>query len=313
MKSRLVMLYFSQLDRRRLRSQLWILAAVLTAFLFVTSSPELAAATTPRANVKWHEIDTAHFRILTWQDLTASSDDLRLETTCEGALTRLSTYWFGRSEPLDQKCDIVLYPSDESYCRAIGGHAVNTVGSVVIGRNRQRPFFRIELRASRSDWETAGLPHELTHVLFAQRFAGCKLPAWVNEGTALLADPASKQALHLRDYCRARANGAALPLTELMSLSDYPNHREWPVFYGQSLSLIKCLVERKSPQALVEFIDKSLERGYATGLREVYNINGMDELQQILSQYVAQSDAPFIRAPLSPRTSDARNIKHPRQ
>ncbi len=96
-----------------------------------------------------------------------------------------------------------------------------------------------------------------------------------------------------------------------MSLNECPRQRDWPAFYGQSLSLVQCLVERKSPEAFVEFIEKSLEHDYATGLRAVYDIRGVDELQQIWSQYLSQSDAQFTRATGIPRNVNSRNIKDP--
>ncbi len=303
------MQYFPQFDRQHLR----FVAGVLAASMFATSAAKIAAAATPRTKMSWHEVDTAHFRIFKWQASADHSDDSHLESACEGAMTRLSMYWFGRVEPLNQKCDIILYPSDERYCREVGGNASSTAGSVLIGHDGQRPFSRIELRANRSDWETAGLLHELAHVLFAQRFAGRKLPPWINEGTVLLADPATKQALHLRDYRRARTNGTAVTLARLMSLTDCPSQRDWPAFYGQSLSLVKCLVERKSPRAFVEFIEKSLGQDYATGLREVYNISGVNELQQIWSQHVSQSDAQLARAQGTLLNFDTRYIKDPGQ
>jgi hypothetical protein len=303
--------YSPQPDSQHLRSQCRIVAAVLAALMFVASGAKIAAAATPRAKGGWHEIDTSHFRISRWQAPAARSDDSHIELACEGAMAQLAMYWFGRVEPLNQKVDIILHPSDESYCRQVGDNATQTAGSVLIRYGSPRPVFRIDLRANRSDWETAGLPHELTHVLFAQRFAGRKLPSWINEGTALLADSASKQALHLRDCHLVRTSGTALPFASLMSLTDYPGQRDWPAFYGQSLSLVKCLVERKSPQAFVEFIDKSLEQDYAIGLREVYNISGVGELQQIWSQYVSRPDAQLARVHSSPRNCDSRKIKSP--
>ncbi len=191
--------------QRRLLRRRWIVGGVFAGLMFATSGARTAPAATPRSNMSWHRVDTAHFRIFNRQAAAARSDDSHVESTCEETMTRLSMYWFGQVEPLNQKCDIILYPNDESYCGAVGDNARSTAGSVLIGNDGQRPFFRIELRANRPGWETAGLPHELTHVLFSQRFSGRKLPAWINEGTALLADPASKQALHLRDCRRARA------------------------------------------------------------------------------------------------------------
>ncbi len=283
------MVQFSAIQRQRLRVQVFV--ATLTALTFAVFSGQAANAASPCAPMTWHEIDTAHFRILKWPSWAAVSDDSHIASACEAAFARLSTYWFGKVEQLDRKCDVVLYPNDRSYLGAVGGNASQTAAAVLTGYDGQRTFSRIELRANRADWETNGLPHELTHVLFAQRFAGRKLPAWINEGTALMADPQSKQELHLGDYRRGRTNGTALPLRQLLPLDNYPARPSLPSFYGQSLSLVKCLVERNSPQTFVEFVDQSLQHGYAVGLRDVYGISGTEELQRIWSQYVSRSDS----------------------
>ena len=94
-----------------------------------------------------------------------------------------------------------------------------------------------------------------------------------------------------------------------MSLTDYPCQRDWPAFYGESLSLVQCLVKRKTPQAFVDFIGIALEKDYTSGLREVYNINGVFELQQIWSQYVSQADAQLAIAPGVARNVSPRDIK----
>ena len=83
---------------------------------------------------------------------------------------------------------------------------------------------------------------------------------------------------------------AALPLPRLLSLEDYPGQRHWPAFYGESLSLVRFLVECKSPRKFVDFVDKSLDRGYDAALRDVYGIGGVEELRQLWSRHVDQSE-----------------------
>ena len=50
------------------------------------------------------------------------------------------------------------------------------------------------------------LPHELTHLILADRFSPRQVPRWSDEGMAVLADPAEKQRLHLRDLRQALAD-----------------------------------------------------------------------------------------------------------
>ena len=202
----------------------WTITGALAALLVVATGAEPAAALPPMANMNWHEIDTAHFRILKWQASTSPSDDLYLKSTCEEAMTRVSTYWFGKILPLDRKCDVILYPSDESYSRAVGGDAAQTAGSVLTGYDGELPFFRIELRARRSDWETA-LPHELTHVLFAQRFAGRKLAGVGQRGDS----PNGRSGIEANSpFARpwpSPGQRQRLPMAKLLSLNDYPTQR----------------------------------------------------------------------------------------
>ncbi len=266
----------------------WLLCGIL---VFAASIAQSAAAARPISDSRWQTAASPSFRIYKWQ---SQAIDAELAPRCEAALARLSKYWFGETERLEPKCAIVVYPTDESYCRAVGLHARYTSASLLIGYQDQKPFYRIDVRGTRADWEVACLPHELTHALFSQRFAGRKLPKWIDEGTAILADPPLKQARHLRDFDAARANGSALPLTRLMSLADYPGRCVWPTFYGESLSLVRFLVEQKSPQAFVEFIDKSRQQDQRTALRDVYGIRSVDELQQKWSQYIIQQNTQPI-------------------
>jgi hypothetical protein len=245
----------------------------------------MAVAALPLTDFRWQTAESPSCRIYQWQ---SQAIDARLAPRCEALIAQLSTYWFGEIPQLDPKCDIVVHLTAESYCRAVGVHARYTSASVLIGDQHQKPFYRIDVRGNRADWEVACLPHELTHALFAQRFAGSKLPKWIDEGTALLADTPSKQTRHLQDFHAERSKGTALPLERLMSLADYPGRREWPAFYGQSLSLVRFLVNRKSPQAFVEFVDKSLEKGQMAALQEVYGIRSVDELQRIWSRSLSE-------------------------
>ena len=174
-------MYVSRFEHRP--KECWTIAGRLAALLIVATGAELVAAAPPVANMNWHEIDTAHFRILTWLGIDPPSNDSYLELTCEEAMTRVLKYWFGGVVPLDRKCDIVLYPDDESYMCAVGRNAMQTAGAVLTRFDGKHTYSRIKLSAKRSQWESNCLPHELTHVLFAQRFAGRKLPAWINEGT----------------------------------------------------------------------------------------------------------------------------------
>ncbi len=68
---------------------------------------------------------------------------------------------------------------------------------------------RIDLLVDKQGALTS-LPHELTHVVLADCFAGRQPPLWLDEGVAMLADTHDKQMLHERDYMDALSSKNAL-------------------------------------------------------------------------------------------------------
>jgi hypothetical protein len=191
---------------------------------------------------------------------------------------------------------VVLHPSQESYLAAVGREAGGTSGSSVVDRLKgciaKR---RIDLRGDRTDYLTAALPHELTHVVLADHFAGQLLPRWADEGMAMLADTKAKQDLHSRDLHAALAGGTTVRLTELLPAGDYPSAQHWDVFYGQSLSVVEYLVSRKSPRVFVQFIDSARTGGYDRALQDCYGIHDMQELDRLWSASVKDTSVMLAK------------------
>jgi hypothetical protein len=52
------------------------------------------------------------------------------------------------------------------------------------------------------------------------------------------------------------------------------------VFYAQSLSLVEYLNQVSSPEEFVRFVKLAASTGNNHALKVVYNINGIDDLQQ---------------------------------
>ena len=202
---------------------------------------------------------------------------------CEQLRAQLYRTWTN-AEPQHAwrpRCEIVLHGSDAAYARAVGPAAARTVASSLTRQIPGRDIVRhIDIRATRANWLTSALPHELTHVFLADCFAGQKLPRWIDEGAAVLADPVRKQQLHLADARRALAAGNAFRAVELLSLKDYPTSDRWTVFYGESMSLVKFLVDRRSPADFLEFVQIALSRGDVAALEEIYQIASVAELER---------------------------------
>jgi hypothetical protein len=106
------------------------------------------------------------------------------------------------------------------------------------------------------------------------------MPRWADEGIAILADPESKQGRHRNDLNNAVASGTTFPAGALLTLSEYPRPDQFGIFYGQSASLTEFLVQRRTPEAFIEFIERANLLGYESALRSCYNITSIGELDR---------------------------------
>jgi hypothetical protein len=243
--------------------------------------PERGASRAPaRTASSWQILETDNFRVMIYGTRAV---DAATAQACEELRSKLYVKWTGDESPASwqPKCDVVLHPNDASYLREVGGGAASTLASSLVDQQRgQIRLRRIDVRTANSDWIASALPHELTHVILAQRFAGRTLPRWIDEGVAIQADPAGKRSAHKQDLRGALASRTAFRLVELFTLEQYPAAHRWGTFYGQSASVVEYLVAQKSPAAFVEFVELALENGYDASLRQIYGIAGVAELER---------------------------------
>ncbi|HVA44981.1 MAG TPA: hypothetical protein VNH11_01225 [Pirellulales bacterium] len=208
--------------------------------------------------------------------------------------SNLARQWLGsqqREEGWRPKCDIVLHSTADAYLRAVPGgeqtvgcSLINTEAGEVVGR-------RIDIRADRPGWLDAALAHELTHVVLADHFADRCLPAWADEGMAVLADSDSKQGAHQRDLRTAHSRGSAFRLVELFALEGYPSPDRQAAFYGQSASLVRYLVARGSPHQFTRFMSTAAADGYDAAVRTIYGLQGIADLERRWLQDVSMAGA----------------------
>jgi hypothetical protein len=191
--------------------------------------------------------------------------------------------WLGEDAAKDwnPKCQIVLHSSKQSYVSAVGRGGERTVGSSLVktdkGHVKSR---RIDLLGAGTNFLSAALPHELTHVVLKDRFTSTVVPRWADEGMAILADSEAKQGRHQRDLQQALAQRTTFHAVELLTMDEYPSSSRFGTFYGQSASLTGFLVSRKNPELFVQFLDRAREAGYDTALQECYDIAGVGELDR---------------------------------
>src|SRR5690349_19333935 len=88
------------------------------------------------------------------------------------------------------------------------------------------------------------LPHEVMHTILAAHFRK-PLPRWADEGIALQAESPEEQERHqpLARYLLASGSRRTLKLANMLGMRDYP--KDTSVFFAQSYSIARFLVERK--------------------------------------------------------------------
>jgi hypothetical protein len=263
-------------------------AGVLSAFSpgrFDAAALAAGPQTSACPCARWHIVETASFRILSYGTTPVSSQTAQ---ACERMRDQLTQQWLSDApgladapaEAWSPKCDLVLHATDAAYVREVGSGGRSTVASALVDRKGGRiTLRRIDIRATRSDWLSSALAHELAHVVLCDRFVDEALPRWLDEGIAILADPRQKRQQHQRELERAVARGSQFRVAELFALEDYPAAERWGTFYGQSASLVEYLVSQQGHGRFVEFVELSQEHGYDAALRRVYRF-GIAELER---------------------------------
>jgi hypothetical protein len=229
---------------------------------------------------RWFVLETANFQVCCEQ---SESPATYLARHAEVLRHALYDKWLGAHAAKDwnPKCQIVLHSSKQSYVSAVGRGGERTVGSSLVktdkGHIKSR---RIDLLGAGTNFLSAALPHELTHVVLKDRFISTVVPRWADEGMAILSDSEAKQGRHQTDLQQALAQRTTFHAIELLTMEEYPSSSRFGTFYGQSASLTGFLVSRKNSKLFVEFLNRAREVGYDTALEECYGIASVGELDR---------------------------------
>jgi hypothetical protein len=229
---------------------------------------------------QWYVAETDNFQACS---LDSQATAKQLATTAESLRTKLQTKWLGNDsqESWNPKCQIVLHPNLGSYVCACGRGSEHTVGSSLVKAAKGRITSRqIDLLGGRSDFLTAALPHELTHVVLKDRFPSIAVPRWADEGAAILADTDAKQGRHQRDLNEALVQNTIFDAATLVTMEGYPRPERVGTFYGQSASLAEFLVNQGKPKQFVDFIELATAKGYDFALHQCYGIASVRDLDR---------------------------------
>ena len=207
----------------------------------------------------------------------------------------------------DPRCEIVLFPNVKDFTRETL-QPPDSPGFSTMGMNEGRIVLRrVHLRADHPNLVKAILPHEVTHVILADIFPQQQVPRWADEGIAVLSEPYSEQAVRAADLDEPLKAGRVFRVHDLMVM-DYPAPEHWALYYAQSVSLTRFLVESDSPERFIRLVrsaqraasvhllgkidaalppdhpqirarvQEALKSGFADALKEVYAISSFDDL-----------------------------------
>ncbi len=225
-------------------------------------------AVTVREASPWRIAESPNFQV--WS-LTTVREAERVARQCECLRTKLTATWNPEASRWKPWCQVVLHAGIASYRRAVGAGADITLGSSLVtplqGVVKAR---RIDLQADVDDVLTAALPHELFHVVIADRFRSSPPPLWFDEGVAIQYDVESKRRLHERDVQVALAAGTAFTIDELIAVDSYPPVDRWSAFYGQSGAFVRWLFANRTPEEVIGFARDSRSQGVRLALARYY-------------------------------------------
>lgn len=279
----------------RIAASLLLLISLIPLQALAQSRVQVDKRPVQKTNLKNEPTETSsdHFHIRSPAGGPSATSMLKL---CESLREELQQVWGGDDPPSSwqPKCHVVVHATRAAYLKIVGPGGSQTTGSSLIqfesGKICSR---RIDLLLD-SQGAASALPHELTHVILADRFGGRQPPQWLDEGIAMLADTRGKQLLHQRDCRDTLAANHALPISELLRLSEFTSAEQVPAFYGQSLSLVQMLATKGKPAKIIDFALEAMDQGYDRALQIHYGIEGVDSLEHQWRRY-ATSDASSVQ------------------
>ena len=216
-----------------------------------------------------------------------------------GAIQAKSLGKSGRAATVDPACDLYLYPSGKVFARETNQPENSPGFSTMMCNGNRVVARRMNLRADHPLLVTAILPHEVTHVVLADLFTTQQIPRWADEGIAVLAEPNAEQEIRAAELQEPLEAGRIFDLRKLMAM-DYPDAKDWSLYYAQSVSLTRFLVERGPPEQFVQFVQSSQRDGIEGALRGTYGIASLAELQERWTAYARQRSAPVKEARRDP-------------
>ena len=221
------------------------------------ATPGSAGSSTP---IEWQVHQTANFRIFHCNSALAQ----QVAEVAESVRTAQAKRWGSPAihSAWTPRCDLYLYPNPQSYAQATGQPETSPGISTMTNNGVRVLSRRMNLRADNPLLMTMTLPHEVTHIVLADLFVVQQIPRWADEGIAVLAEPVAEQHHREADLREPLESGRVFPVSQLMAM-DYPEPKDWRLFYAQSVSLTRYLVDQGPPERFIQFVRDSQRIGTA--------------------------------------------------
>jgi hypothetical protein len=130
------------------------------------------------------------------------------------------------------------------------------------------------------------LPQQVMHTLLAHELRA-DMPRWIEAGAGFMEQGFNDGSNERRgivnerrpNLVQAHADGTMIPLAKSFLLRDYPTAKELPLWYLQSESVCRFLVDRKDRGTLLAFVKRGMERGWDDATRRYYGFDDVAELE----------------------------------
>ena len=268
------------------------------------TAPALDAQSGPTSAInRWQVRETPNFRIFHHAPEIAERAAQIAESVRSAQGSRWGSVATGGS--WSPKCDLYLYPDARSFAK-MTGQAETSPGFTLMGANGGKIISRrVNLRTDHPPLLSAILPHEVTHVVLADLFPNKPIPRWADEGMAVLAEPPAEVQSRSDELKGPLQNNRLFAINDLVGL-DYPDAKDWPTYYAQSVSLTRFLVERGEPRDFIRFLQAAERTGLEAALRNIYRIDDLAELQNQWLRYARdQATGPAVAAAIPETDSTA--------
>src|SRR5262249_18386788 len=147
--------------------------------------------------------------------------------------------------------ELYLYPNGKAFAQATKQPEDSPGFSTMISNGNKVVTRRMSLRGDHPALLNAILPHEITHVVLADLFTDQQIPRWADEGLAVLAEPRAQQHLRWAELESPLQTHRVFELGKLIAM-DYPDSKDWSLYYAQSVSLTHFLVEQGTPERFIQ-------------------------------------------------------------